>query len=90
MFQKDINAKETSDQPLTLAQVNCKPAGTVAQGYPPLRAMPREECYMSLLPELRVGHLAKVHVCWSELKKNNVHEIKATSAGASESVPDPS
>ena len=30
MFQKDINAKETSDQPLTLAQVNCKPAGTVA------------------------------------------------------------
>ena len=52
--------------------------------------MPREECYMSLLPELKVGHLAKVHVCPSELKKNNVHEIKATSAGASESVPDPS
>ena len=52
--------------------------------------MPREECCMSLLPELKVGHLAKVHVCWSELKKNNVHEIKATSAGASESVTDPS
>ena len=52
--------------------------------------MPREECYMSLLPELKVGHLAKVHVCWSELKKKNVHEIKATSVGASESVPDPS
>ena len=37
MFQKDINAKETSDQPLTLAQVNCKPAGTVA-GVPTLES----------------------------------------------------
>ena len=52
--------------------------------------MPCEECYMSLLPELNVGHLAKVHVCRSKLKNKNVHEIKATSAGASESVPDPS
>ena len=89
MFQKDINAKETSDQPLTLAQVNCKPAGTVA-GVPTLESSAPWRCYMSLLPELKVEHLAKVHVCWSELKKKNVHEIKATSAGASESVPDPS
>ena len=89
MFLKDINAKETSDQPLTLAQVNCKPAGTVA-GIPTLESNAPWRCYMSLLPELKAGHLAKVHVCWSELKKNNVHEIKATSAGTSESVPDPS
>ena len=30
MFLKDIKAKETSDQLLILAQVNCKPAETVA------------------------------------------------------------
>ena len=37
MFQKDINAKETSDQLLTLAQVNCNPEGTVA-GVPTLES----------------------------------------------------
>ena len=36
----------------------------------------------------KVGHLAKV--CLSKQKKKNVHEIEATSDGASESVPDPS
>ena len=88
MFLKDINAKETSDQPLTLAQVNCKPAGTVA-GVPTLESNAPWRMYMSLPPELKVGHLAKVHVCPEKLKTKNVHEIKATSAGPSESVPDP-
>jgi len=36
----------------------------------------------------KVGNLAKV--CLSTQKKKNVHEIEATSDGASESVPDPS
>ena len=30
MFLKDINTKETSDQPLILAQIDRKPAETVA------------------------------------------------------------
>ena len=52
MFLNDINAKETSDQPLILAQVDRKPAKIVA-GVPPSRAVPSEEYYMSLLPESR-------------------------------------
>ena len=37
MFVKDINAKETSDQPLILADVNRKPTETVA-GVPTLES----------------------------------------------------
>ena len=37
---------------------------------------------------LKVGHLAKLYL--SKLKKKDVHDIEATSNGASESVPEPS
>ena len=67
---KDIKAKESSDKPLILAQVDRKPAETVA-GVPTLES--------SAQPRI-------LHVTTSK----NVHEIEATNAGASESVPDPS
>ena len=70
--------KETSEQPLILTQVGRKPAGTVA-GVPTLESnAPWRMLTCHYCP--KVGHLAKVHVCRSKLKKKNVHEIKATSA----------
>ena len=49
MFVKDINAKETSDQLLSLAQVDRKPAKTVA-GVPTLESSAQRRM---LLPESR-------------------------------------
>ena len=67
--------QETSDQPLILAQVDHRPAGSPAKN---------ATCHYCQ----KRGHLEKV--CLSKSKKKNVHEIEATSPGGSESVPDPS
>ena len=69
--------QETSDQPLILAQVDHRPAGS------PVNSK-NATCHYCQ----KRGHLKKV--CLSKSKKKNVHEIEATSPGASESVPDPS
>ena len=85
MFLKDINAKETSDQLLRPAQVDCKPAETVA-GSPPSKPCPAKNATCHYCQ--KVGYLAKV--CLSKQKTKNVHEIEATSDGATESVLEPS
>ena len=87
MFLKDIKAKETSDQLLILTQVR-KPQVCRNCGWGP---HPREKYPVKNATGhycQKVGHLAKV--CLSKQKKKNVHEIEATSDGASESVPGPS
>ena len=67
--------QETSDQPLILAQVDHRPAGSPAKN---------ARCHYCQ----KRGHLEKV--CLSKSRKKNVYEIEATSPGASESVPYPS
>ena len=82
MFLKDINAKETSDQPLILAQVDRKPAEIVA-GVPPSRAVPSEKYYISLLPEsrtLRKGVCQKMCIKskWPMLAQVNQYQTLAS------------
>ena len=53
MFVKDINAKETSDQPLIMADVNRKPTETVA-GVHTLESSAQRRMLHVLLPESRI------------------------------------